>query len=512
MESILRSPQWSASLCNFVTWCLMWDPVSRPTASQALRHEYFIDAVDPLRPRSSRSGLLAKKHMSVDAKAQKEVFDNPTLSSSRSSWFRKSIIRDQSPVVAQQCSGAEDSNSSRPPIIHAKTSSVDNSQDASSSSKYRPFVNKRATWTHGASSANAAPMPILPSIRPISPFSNTVTALAHNNQAIQSANPNPAVDAKPSQKIGRQLSVQSNGNHYGDLQRHESGRVSNGQRNVVSPNSEQKESFFSHLRKRARRLSGKPQSSVSPASDDVEASAGRSPRHSNRNSMIIDSNVNNMDTILEKSFENADKALQAVNQPLAALTPMPEVPPSHKHSQDAPQMSRFPERHQSLSKSVSVPSLDSAAANSTSSTTSRNRRTLQRSGQPDRTYDTPDEEDELLHEALTRANTAARRMDRRSHNDLLKSPRKENVAPQAPQQPAVPEQTAYNPYPTPSPSAKRNGMLFDQAMMAEPVTVQTIKTPSKRVADHRWPTPPYEENEWGASAAASIFAASSNYH
>ena len=485
----------------------MWDPRTRPTATEALRHEYFSDAVDPLRPRSARSGLL-KKHMSVDVKALRDSTETPTLSTSRSSWFRKSIIREHSPVVSAQSKQSDDATSPRPSIVHPKAASVDAYQEPAPTSKYRPFASKRATWTQGAPPSNAAPMPILPSIRPISPFSNTVNASAHNTPANHPPPPQPAPEPKPSKKLGRQLSVQSNGNHYADLHRQEPDRASNGHRGIASPNGEQKESFFSHLRKRARRLSGKPQGNTTPAPDDVEASAGIGQRHSNRNSLIVDANVNNMDTIIEKSFENVDKALKSINEQVLPLTPATEVPSSHKQMTDHQLLGRIPERHPSLSKSISTPSLDSSSMNRNNSVSGRNRRTIH--PRADRKYDTPDEEDELLQEALTSANTAVRRMDRRSQHDLLRLSKKENTPPVPTQQPTpTAEEMPYNPYPTPSPSAKRNGMLFDQTMMVEPVTLNMPKAHAKEQVKHRWPTPPYEENEWAASAAASIFAAGS---
>lgn len=513
MDSILRPPQWPQSLSHFVTWCLLWDPRSRPTASEALRHEYFADAVDPLRPRSSRSGLRGKKHMSVDSKAPRDSSDGPTLSSSRSSWFRKSIIREHSPAVPPQPTNADDAASPRPPLVHSKTTSVDAAPAAATAPKHRPFVNKRATWTNGTAPANGAPMPILPSIRPISPFSNTVTALAHNAHAQQPLAPHLSQDTKPSKKIGRQLSVQSNGNHYADLSRQNSERTASGQRGIMSPTSEQKEGFFSHLRKRARRLSGKPQGPVTPSPEDVEAGASSAPRQSNRSSMIVDSNnANNMDTILEKSFENVEKVWGGVDEPAAPLTPAPEVPQPHKQTPEVSANGRAPDRYPSLSKSASTPSFDSPSLTGASSGLGRNRRSLHRSTQPDRKYDIPDEEDELLQEALTNAHSVARRMDRRSHLDLMRPSKKETLNPSPPYQTPGPANVSYNPYPTPSPSARRNGMLFDQAMMAEPVTSLNLgKTRPKENVQHRWPTPPYEENEWGASASASIFAASSGY-
>ena len=65
METILRAPQWPAALSSFVTWCLMWDPKNRPTSAEAMKHEYFNAAIDPLRPKSSRSRLLGLRGIPV---------------------------------------------------------------------------------------------------------------------------------------------------------------------------------------------------------------------------------------------------------------------------------------------------------------------------------------------------------------------------------------------------------------------------------------------------------------
>lgn len=496
METILRPPQWPTAFSNFVTQCLMWDPKSRPTSSEAMRHEFFSDAVDPLRPKSSRLATKSK-HTSVDSKAQR---DSTEVTSHRSSWFRKSIVREPSPAPLQPNNATQPPVSPRPTPVNAKIASTDATPEPVTTSKYRPFGSKRATWTNGSAPANAAPMPILPSIRPISPFSNTITAQAHNSQSHASVASSAAPDTKPSKKIGRQLSIQSNGNHYADLHRQEAERALNGQRTLASPTNEQKEGFFSHLRKRARRLSGKPHGSTTPASDDIEATASFSPRQSNRNSMMIDSNaVNNMDTILEKSLDTVDQKLQsqpAPRQPLSP-SPSPEAPSSHKYMSDLHTPAKIPERHPSLSKSASTPSFDSPAMGGAGPASTRTRRAEYRSSQQQ--YDTPDEQDELLHEALTSARAAAKRMQK---------------VHRAPPQPSVPVETAYNPYPTPSPSAKRNGMLFDQSIMTEPVAPLSVtKTRPKEQAPHRWPTPPYEENEWAASvfAAASTATAGSVY-
>ena len=516
METILRPPQWPPALSSFITWCLMWDPRNRPTSSEAMRHEYFADAVDPLRPKSSRA-TTKNKHMSIDSKSQRDSSDNPVLST-KPSWFRKSLIKDNPPVapihVNQQAP-----ISPRPSPVHAKT--VDVPPEQASTSRFRPFGNKRATWTNGTTPANGAPMPILPSIRPISPFSATVNAQSHNQAARkQSASTpmaEPVPETKPTKKLGRQLSVNSNGNHYADYHRQEAERALNGQRGPISSSGEQKEGFFSHLRKRARRLSGKPQIPVSPAPEDVEATAanaGRSPWHSNRNSMIVDSN---MDTIMEKSFTDVDAALQSATYGAQPLSPPAEAPSSHKQMHNMTHGDRTPERHPSLSKSVSTPAFDSAAmpGGSGGPISSRTRRALHRSTNPNHMYDTPEEEDELLHEALSSAQTVARRMDRRNRAEdqsYLKSPSKPDKSGR-PMNSSTDELVSLNPYPTPSPSAKRNGMLFDRSIMTQPVTTLNVnKTRPKQEVNPRWPTPPDSENEWAASASASIFAAGSIYN
>jgi len=516
IETILRPPQWPIALSNFITWCLMWDPRNRPTSAQALKHEYFSDAVDPLRPTSSTSRLVAKKHASIDSKSQGDSSDNPAYSS-RPSWFRRSIIRNSSPAVPTHAAQAQIPSPVHSPT-HAQSDNINVAPEPPSTVKQRPFANKRATWGNRTSSMNVAPMPILPSIRPISPFSDTVTAQAHYNPTIkhtaQATNANPSTDTKTTKKLGRQLSVQSNGSHYTDYHRQEAERALNGQRGPMSPNSEQKEGFFSHLRKRARRFSGRPQAPASPSVDDIEANAGCSPWQSNRNSMIVDSN---MDTVLKKSFSDVDKALQSARSGVEPLSPSPEAPSSHKHSHGPNHAEGSLDRHPSLSKSVSSPSLDSSSFTGASGgpTSSRTRRALHRSTHPSHMYDTPDEEDELLHEALNSAQNAAKRIGRRSKADeednLKKLAQIDNNSRQ-PLQPSTNSMPALNPYPTPSPSAKRNGMLFDQNIMAEPISpLDVSQNQPKQEVNPRWPTPPYEENEWAASAAASIFAAGSIY-
>ena len=73
-----------------------------------------------------------------------------------------------------------------------------------------------------------------------------------------------------------------------------------------------------------------------------------------------------------------------------------------------------------------------------------------------RQYETRDEEDELLHEALTSTHKAAKRMDRNSYS-LIKDTR------QSLRQ-STSNMGLTNPYPTPSPSANCNTVLFGQGV------------------------------------------------
>lgn len=503
LETILRPPQWPVGLSNFVTWCLMWDPLSRPTSTQALKHEYFADATDPLRPKSSR--LIHKKHSNIDSKLRKDSVESPPLSS-KPSWFRKSFVgKENSSTTSTKTQVA----SPRPSPVHATTGPPQMTMvpDPKATIKLRPFTNKRATWTHGTNPANAAPMPILPSIRPISPFSATVTAQAHtlnDDNTFGHPPPNQVAEGKASKKIGRQLSVASHGNHYGDCHRQEAERALNGNRDVTSPNATQKESFFSHLRKRARRLSGRPQAPMSPTPDDVEANAGCSPWQSNRSSMAVDSTVV-MDTVMMKNVAEVDKALQAVSYSAEASSPPPNAQPATQQSY--PSNGAPLERHSSISSQYARPAENGVNGGLISN---RTRRALQLSTHPTYRYETPDEEDELLHEALNGAAKAVKCMQTPKNTKPYPNitPPLERVN-QPAEQHATNSSTP-NPYPTPSSSATRNSVKFDQYMSEEPTSPLNVqKTRSKQDSNPRWPTPPYEGNEWASSAAASIFAAGS---
>lgn len=447
MESILQPPLWPAAFAEFVTWCLMWDPKNRPTSSQALNHEYFADAVDPVRPKSSTSARLLGRKVSEKSFRSPTLTpgDSPTLAS-KPSWFRRSlIVRSESPAPT-----IEDSPARPSAVTHI---TVPQLQPV----KPRPANAKRATW------ANGAPMPILPSIRPVSPLSNSVTAQANTTMAHSEAS-KPS-DSSASTKIGRQLSLNSNGNHYLDLNRQEAERMLNGS-GSITPTT--KESFFSHLRKRARRLSGRNQ--TTPA-DDVEANAGCIP-WSNRSSMAFDGPT---DPKQGGDLSELDRALQSVKYSLDSST-LSNVPVHLANGND-------------LNKRQSMPQ---ATANTSAPISSRTRRAKQMSGHPVHRYETPEEEDELLDEVLHSASKAARRLAQ-TQSLVVDTPSRTSRA--------LP-----NPYPTPSPTARENA-AFDQ--QSKPSKLQIPKMDNATTNRH-WPTPPYEEAEYH-NKKTDYFARGSNF-
>ena len=474
MESILQPPQWPTSLSNFVTWCLMWDPKQRPTSSQALNHEYFSDALDPLRPKSSTSRLLGRKQSDKSFKSMESTDSTiPTKS-----WFRRSLIgraESQAPAV-------ETEHSPRPPVISYSGMTAE-----AQVSRPKQGNSKRATW------ANGAPMPILPSIRPVSPLSNAVTAQANSTftHGVDNSHVTYTDATKAGKKIGRQLSVNSHGNHYADVHRQEAEKMLSGANG--NPSSNQKESFFAHLRKRARRLSGRNQSHI--ASDDVEANAGCMP-WSNRSSLALDS-ANANDAKHGSDLSELDKALQNVKYSLDTST-VGNVPVQITSPVEGTKRQSMP--HGSIRSSLSEsPSSTNGAGGLNSN---RTRRAKQMSTHPVHRYETPEEEDELLDEVLHSANKAAKRLaahhtsSEASSNCSHRTPGNDNSR-------ALP-----SPYPTPSPSAKCDGVLFGQH----------DSTPCRRgdsKANHssstrQWPTPPYEEGEW-TSPTSGAFLTGSTY-
>ncbi|EFQ99288.1 CMGC/RCK/MAK protein kinase, partial [Nannizzia gypsea CBS 118893] len=520
LETILPTTHWPLALSQFVTWCLMWDPKARPTSTQALNHEYFTDAVDPLRPKSSTARLLGRRQSDKNFKVKDLDAPTPTLVS-KPSWFRRSIIGAtgrESPALANM---AENNASETSTTTEQQATMVKVSPEVAVQVQVKT-KSKRATW------ANGAPMPILPSIRPVSPLSNAVTAQG-NSHANNSACPekkdtsqtstqqqaNPAA----SKKVSRQLSVNSNGNHYSDAHRAEAERALNGS-TATTPT--QKESFFSHLRKRARRLSGRNQTTI-PA-DDVEAnaaSAAWSGPTSNRSSMAIDP-VTTSPVVKQTSmakgkngFADLDKALQDVKYSLDKTSSPQQA------SITTATTSQIPSPAQSVSNTAQSPV--------TGPISSRTRRALQLSSRPVQRYETPEEEDELLQEVLYSTSNAARRLladhpeppsDEHSNTyPFVDTDCDTSMHNNTPSIRTVDDscRAGHNPYPTPSPTARRDGLGMNMGMnmgMGIGLALTPDETPSKQLAkgfvttnvgNRQGPTPPYDDNQWPSAVGVGGF-------
>ncbi|KAI5369935.1 Putative serine/threonine-protein kinase, active [Septoria linicola] len=470
LETVLCAPHWPASLAQLVTWCLMWDPKVRPTSRQALEHEFFNDALDPLRPKSAATKTLGRK-ASTHIGATDGSDGIPTLTTKTSSWFRKSLgPRDNSAPSVPEYAQVSHTSSPRPtPAPSVPLESTASSKQA------RPGATKRATWTNGASTA--APIPILPSIRPISPLPDASVAQASVRRTEQP-------DERPGKKIGRQLSVNSQGNHYAELHRQEAERALNGASGLKSPTGSQRESFFSHLRKRARRFSGKPSGLASPTAEDMEANVGCAPWTTNRQS-IPDAQAiapTAADPSVDPNFAELDRALQSVRYSLdatAGAMPTQPKPPVKMASNPALK------RHHSLPYGKEELSV-----------VNRTRRSVKQAPSNIR-YETPCEEDELLDEAIASAHQAVTRLD----NGITQ--------PARPHLPHVTSEPTYNvPYLTPSPSKDHMAVDFvaNDCTPSKPVNIPAIRAQDKAVVNPQWPTPPYDENDWASGVAASIFA------
>ena len=482
LETVLPAPQWPASLAHFVTWCLLWDPKARPTSTQALAHEFFNDAVDPLRPKSSSTSKMLNRKSSNHLGSN----DNESvhaLATKTSSWFRKSLpARESAPSpVPYDSAPVSHHQAERPAPVHANT---DISPQVN---KQRPANAKRATWTNGAN--NAAPIPILPSIKPVSPLHDAATAQANS---------------KPTEhhKIGRQLSERSQGNHYADMHRQEAERALNGN-GLKSPTGSQKESFFSHLRKRARRLSGRHQTPISPNPEDIEANVGCAPWAANNNRQSMQDAPQAIapqaaDPSADPNFAELDKALQSVRYSLDATVAAAQ--------QQQQQAQKYPMRVSSNPTLKRHHSLPHAQAAPPAPVSSRTRRSIRHANNNNR-YETPAEEDELLDEAIASAHNAATRMD----NAPQQTPGA--YRPPMPHITSDPGNYGHGPYLTPSPSKDHNGVSFGahEYSPTQPVDIPPRVPPKNHVVDPQWPTPPYDENDWAAAASASIFATQAAY-
>ena len=517
IDTVLQAPRWPASLSKFVTWCLMWDPRNRPTSTEALNHEYFHDAVDPLRPRSAASRMMNRKQSDLSHRTSSRDALEPTpVLHSKPSWFRKSLIgRESAPAIPQLPS------QSRPPSPHPSPAPAGPSAEPPIVKKTRPSAEKRATWAHGLAAAKTTTMPFLPMLRPISPLSDPVTAQGNAKAAAgkHTAGEPPidnrrrtVLDDKAVKKIGRQLSVASNGNHYAELHRQEAERALNGNGEPATPVSAHKESFFSHLRKRARRLSGRNQLPASPNVEDVEASAGCGPWTSNRSSMALDPSAGPMSPshpveVRELDGAGMQNARYSVDASSLIGQKQVQAMPGCQGNKKRPQPAR------PIQQSQSSDSLNTMSA-SGAPISSRSRRAAQMSSHPVHRYEAPDEEDELLDEVINSAHRAAQRLDRSAPLDggaTVRRPTQAcNRSPLSHMGQEVPSHP--NPYPTPSPSSKRNSVYFGQSAEVTPsAPIDVQKRTTAQYLQPKWPTPPYEDNDWADAAAASLYAAGAAY-
>jgi meiosis induction protein kinase IME2/SME1 len=136
-------------------------------------------------------------------------------------------------------------------------------------------------------------------------------------------------------------------------------------------------------------------------------------------------------------------------------------------------------------------------------------------------YETPDEEDELLDEALNVARSAAQKLQAPMHWQPSPSPQwRDNspldpanmaVQPQ-PQQPMPPQQF-HSTYLTPAPSANRSSVLHghtDYMFHTKPLDILKPRAAQENVPP-KWPTPPYDESDWGSAVQASLFSSQPVY-
>jgi meiosis induction protein kinase IME2/SME1 len=446
LDTILRHPTWPASLAEFVTWCLLWDPKLRPTSTQALQHDYFRDAVDPLltRPKSSTK-LLGRKQSTVSTADSKEVEITPSLSTKTSSWFRRSLIQREisAPAVTQHAPPAPVVPPKNPSPLHTTPA------DGPAQANVRPHANKRATWTNGLSQ-NAAPIPILPSIRPVSPLSNEVHA--------------QATPGKAKGDLSRKKSALSTTNT--EVHRNQAEKALTGQSGLTSPTSSHKESFFSHLRKRARRFSGRYQTPISPDGE------------SGRNAKLFDS-LPEIPKDDGNDFAELDKALQNVRSSPDFMTLTSTTGGTFSGSS-------LLKRNHSNGRNDPYSSL----------------RLANKQSRTNLNYETPDEEDELLDEALKSARNAASNLSIGHHTPYKPKSTSQLTQGSINLQHSNPNSV----YLTPAPSANsssNHSTNYSGLGATKPVDILKPRPAVGGPVQPQWPTPPYEENEWASSVTGN---------
>jgi len=432
---------------------------------QALQHEYFRDAVDPLMPRISTPSRMLRKNSELTIKPSRDSMNEPqpqpTLEK-KNSWFRRSII------------GRGDGVVSPPPTTNPDRD-------------YKPRADKRSTWhapKHSNSPngvpMNGAPMMILPSIKPVSPLSDTVSVQAarvgREEQRMSMDKERRRLEERAGKKIGRQLSIASthSQNVYtnnGVQQAVDKLDGNAGGRTVQSP-SLQKESFFSHLRKRARRLSGRPGLPPSPGDDDLEAGVGCGiawgtivkDSGSNRSSMLVDTPAES------SSIDKTIKEFDAVLQDYSASTIMRTSSTGLR-------------RHPSFPPTPNASRGDSVLGNVSQTPVSRTRRSV-RTTKP--RYETPDENDELVDEVLA-ASAEYRGLPHNFETPIRKASHRD-----------LQHLHATPSYSTPSPQA--NHRYYSKGL-----DISGKMRRDDEISHPKWPTPPSEgDGGWSQQIYAAV--------
>lgn len=479
IETILRPPHWPSSLTHFVTWCLMWDPKSRPTSTRALQHEYFADAVDPLRPKPISRSSSRKP---ADIRVSKESSElSPPLLQTRPSWFRRSFVGKESSIPVAIVSQPE-AAPTKAPTLHLLTS-----YQPPNPVKARPSIEKRLTW---AGTQGSAPIPILPSIRPLSPLPNTVNA--HVSPALKPEGPLSETSGNRIRldlgiegisTINRQPSV----NRGNGIAHERSTRSTGHSPRLLSPPSSHKENSFlsslSHLRKRARRISGRNQLSPESAfDDDIEAAVGCGPWNGIKPSSGVYSDA-------QHSPRDTESAMSSMK---SSLDPS-MTSPTHSGRFIQPQQPQMP-THKALKRQHSMPQAYSGPA----PIPSRTRRPMHSSKHPTRRYEAPNEEEELQNEMAAAARN--RPIMQRGYGASVSTTNVgltslDSDLPLLRTHYSASDARSRNPYPTPSPPQKN--FLSD---VHKPLT-----------GGHRWPTPPEEQqSDWAIAALQSVYSVGGN--
>jgi meiosis induction protein kinase IME2/SME1 len=199
-------------------------------------------------------------------------------------------------------------------------------------------------------------------------------------------------------------------------------------------------------------------------------------------------------------FSELDKALQQVRCSMEGAS-QPSIASKKSGVATNPML----KRHHSLPHGQESRSTDSNGSHINAPISSRTRRALQNKSSPSNRYETPNEEEELLSEALASTHKAAKKLDSQQQA-VAEASQKKSL------QQSQPDMGASS-YLTPSPSANRNGVNFSQNAYTTP-TKPLVISKSRTTGDDgpaKWPTPPYDDNDWASSVAASLMATQSMY-